>query len=111
MASALASAGTSIIVSSPLLRAVHTAAIIGQSCPTEHKVDVRFNDRDYGRWTDQPKTDVVAQWGTVDAAPGVEPRSSIPSRARPALDAWAEQAQACDHTLIVVTHDAVISRS
>lgn len=45
---------------------------------------------------------------TVDAAPGGEPTSSILSRARPALDAWAEQAQACDHTLIVVTHDAVI---
>ena len=108
LASALASAGTSIIVSSPLLRVVHTAAIIAQSCQTEHKVDVRFNDRDYGRWTGQPKTDVIAQWGTVDAAPGVEPTSSILSRARPALDAWAEQAQACDHTLIVVTHDAVI---
>jgi broad specificity phosphatase PhoE len=45
---------------------------------------------------------------TVDAAPGGEPTSSILSRTRPALDAWAEQAQACDHTLIVVTHDAEI---
>lgn len=45
---------------------------------------MRFNDRDYGRWTGQPKTDVIAQWGTVDAAPGVEPTSSILSRARPA---------------------------
>ena len=71
LASALASAGTSIIVSSPLLRAVHTAAIIAQSCQTEHKVDVRFNDRDYGRWTGQPKTDVIAQWGTVDLSIGL----------------------------------------
>ena len=86
----------------------YTAAIIAQSCQTEHKVDVRFNDRDYGRWTGQPKTDVIAQWGTVGVAPGVEPTSSILSRARPVLDAGAEQAQACDHTLIVVTHDAVI---
>jgi broad specificity phosphatase PhoE len=36
-------------LSSPLLRAVHTAAII-ERCQTEHKVDVRFNERDYGRW-------------------------------------------------------------
>ena len=87
----------------------YIAAIIAQSCQTEHKVDVRFHDRDYARWTGQPNTDVIAQGGTVDAAPDVEPTSSIPSRARPALHAWAEQAQACDHTLIVVTHDAVIS--
>src|SRR6478752_834004 len=64
-----------------------TAAIIAQSCQTEHKVDVRFNDRDYGRWTGQPKADVIAQWGTVDAAPGVQPTSSILSQAHPALDA------------------------
>lgn len=108
LAFALASAERTIIVSSPLRRAVHTASIIAQHSQTEHHVDVGFNDRDYGRWTGQPKVDVIAQWGTVDAAPGVEPMSRVVGRARPALDSWAEQAQAGDRTLIVVTHDAVI---
>jgi hypothetical protein len=35
---------------------------------------------------------------TVDAAPGGEPTSSILSRVRPAVDAWAEQAQASDRS-------------
>jgi broad specificity phosphatase PhoE len=60
LASDVESAGTSIIIPSSLLNAVHVAAIIAHSCQTEHKVDVRFNDRDYGRWTGQPKTDVIA---------------------------------------------------
>ncbi len=108
LAFVLASAGRTIIVSSPLRRAVHTASIIAHHSRTEHHVDVGFNDRDYGRWTGQPKADVIAQWGTVDAAPGVEPMSAVIARARPALDSWTEQAHAGDRALIVVTHDAVI---
>lgn len=108
LAAALASQAPSVIVSSPLRRAVHTASIIAQRSQCDHQADVGFNDRDYGRWTGQPKIDVIAQWGTVDAAPSVEPISSVVSRARPALDSWAERAHASDQTLIVVTHDAVI---
>lgn len=40
LASAPASAGTSIIIPSSLLNAVHMAAIIAHSCQTEHNVDV-----------------------------------------------------------------------
>ncbi|KPH21743.1 hypothetical protein AN948_00005, partial [Rhodococcus sp. ADH] len=50
---------------------------------------------------------VLAEWGTVDAAPGVEPTESVLARVLPALDDLAEHTT--DSTpLIVVTHDAVI---
>lgn len=84
LACAFASARTSIMVSTPLLRAVH---IIAQSCQTEHKVDVRFNDRGYGRWARQPNTDVIAQWvhrrrGTGRRADVLDPLASASSPRR-----------------------------
>jgi hypothetical protein len=64
--------------------------------------------RGYGRWARQPNTDVIAQWvhrrrGTGRRADVLDPLASPSSPRR-----MAEQAQACDHPLIVVTHDAVI---
>jgi broad specificity phosphatase PhoE len=59
---------------------VHTASIIAQHSETERHVDVGFNDRDYGCWTGQPKAEVIVQWGTVEAAPGVKPMSTVVGR-------------------------------
>ena len=66
-----------------------------------------FNDRDYGFWTGHHKSEVLDEWGTVDAAPGVEPTESVLARVLPALDDLAEHATNST-PLIVVTHDAVI---
>jgi broad specificity phosphatase PhoE len=93
------------VVSSPLHRAVHTATIIAETNGVPHTVDPAFNDRDYGPWTGHLKDEVVAQWGSVGAAPGVEEVEVVMARVKPALDALAAEV---DATVAVVTHDAVI---
>lgn len=94
------------VVSSPLARAARTAGIIADTAGVPHSVDERFNDRDYGPQTGNVKAEVIAQWGTVDDAPGVEPLANVLARARPALDALLDD-QGGD-PVVVVTHDAVI---
>ena len=91
------------VLSSPLQRALRTAEAIATAIGVPHEADARFNDRDYGPWTGHPKTEVVADFGSVDAAPGVEPRALVLERVLPALDAVV-----ADGPLVVVTHDAVI---
>ena len=58
--------------SSPLHRAVTTAEIIARESGVTNQVDPAFNDRDYGPWTGKIKSEVIAEFGSVDAAPGVE---------------------------------------
>lgn len=103
---ALVPMGIDRVVSSPLQRAVRTATIIAEASGVEHAVDPAFNDRDYGPWTGHIKTEVIAQWGSVDAAPGVEDASIVLDRAWLALEALAAEAR--DAPVAVVTHDAVI---
>lgn len=92
--------------SSPLTRAVTTAQAIADAAGVDSYADDRFNDRDYGPWTGHIKADVIAEFGSVDAAPGVEPVSQVMARARPALDAVLDQYP--EGAVVVVTHDAVI---
>ena len=108
VAVALAEVDADVVLSSPLRRAVRTAAAIAQHIGTTHRVDDRFNDRDYGQWTGELKSEVVAEWGSVDAAPGVEPMAQVLSRAAPALDEWGAWAESRHRAVVVVTHDAVI---
>ncbi|MDJ0457968.1 histidine phosphatase family protein [Arthrobacter sp. NQ7] len=106
LAEALAAKGSSIVISSPLQRAVHTAAAIAKRAGVAHVVDERFNDRDYGPQTGRLKTEVIAQWGSVDDAPGVESARNVLARVRPALDAVLDENP--EGSVIVVTHEAVI---
>jgi len=105
-ARALAFAGpVDLVVSSPLRRAQQTARLIAAASDAPFRADPRFNDRDYGPWTGRVKADVIARWGSVDDAPGVEPQADVLARAMRGLDELAEH----DHELVaVVTHDAVI---
>lgn len=102
----LNSRGIAAVYSSPLERAAHTGQIIAFDSGAEFTRDDRFNDRDYGPWTGHLKSDVVAEFGSVDNAPGVEPVSQVLKRARPALDAVLDANPG--KTVAVVTHDAVI---
>ena len=106
-ATALIPLGLTRIVSSPLRRAVTTATIIAEASRITAEVDPAFNDRDYGPWTGEVKTDVIRQWGSVDDAPGVENRRDVLARARRALDALADRSHG-PGPAAVVTHDAVI---
>lgn len=87
---------------SPLLRARRTAEAIAAAAGTTAESDARLMDRDYGQWAGHPKAEVVAQWGSLDAAPGVEPAQDVLARALQALAAYADQPG-----VVLVAHDAV----
>jgi broad specificity phosphatase PhoE len=108
VAAALAEVDADVVLSSPLRRALRTAAAIARDIGTTHRVDERFNDRDYGQWTGEVKSEVIAEWGSVDAAPGVESMDVVLSRSAPALDEWGAWAESRHKAVVVVTHDAVI---
>jgi probable phosphoglycerate mutase len=94
------------VLSSPLHRAATTAEIIADEAGVTNEVDPAFNDRDYGPWTGHIKADVIKQWGSVDAAPGVEDSSIVFNRAMPALTSLVNGAT--PGVIAIVTHDAVI---
>ncbi|OJX65015.1 MAG: hypothetical protein BGO95_01560 [Micrococcales bacterium 73-13] len=105
-AAALRPLGIRRVLSSPLQRAVRTAAIIAEASGVISHADPAFNDRDYGPWTGHVKADVIRQWGSVDAAPGVEDEQAVLARSMQALDALTHDGDAAP--VVVVTHDAVI---
>ncbi|GAA4392811.1 histidine phosphatase family protein [Tsukamurella soli] len=116
LAQSLVGCGAVLVVSSPLQRAVRTAEIIATTLGIERRVDQHLNDRDYGPQTGEIKEEVVARWGSVDAAPGVEPVATVLARVRPEIDALLDtpvspgpgRAAGVPPAVIAVTHDAVI---
>lgn len=106
VADALAPRGVVAVYASPLVRAIATARVIGERLDVPAASDARLNDRDYGPWTGHVRSEVVARFGSVDDAPGVEPVEAVLARARPALDALRDAHP--DGAVAVVTHDAVI---
>ena len=95
----------SAVFASPLHRAVQTAVPVADRAGLPVVVDQRLGDRDYGPWTGISKDDVVARWGSVDDAPGVEPTSTVRERALAGLTDIARQHRG--GTVVVVSHDAV----
>src|SRR5690348_6344815 len=95
----------SLVVASPLLRARETAQPVADHAGLTVTPDGYLLDRDYGQWAGTPKDTVVAQWGSVDAAPGVEPRSTVRSRAVAGLTALAQRFSRA--SVVAVSHDAV----
>jgi broad specificity phosphatase PhoE len=93
-----------MVICSPLQRAVATAQAIGAACGTPVRVDLRLNDRDYGPMTGRVRTEVEHEYGSVDAAPGVEPLQDLIARARQAfVELVAEEGPG---PLVMVSHDA-----
>ena len=95
----------SVIVASPLLRARQTAEPIADRAGRDVTTDRRLLDRDYGQWTGTDRETVVAQWGSVDDAPGVEPLPVVRERAVRGLTDIAQRSRG--GTVVVVSHDAV----
>jgi len=105
LAQALAAKHPTVVISSPLQRAVATARAIGEAARTAVVIDARLNDRDYGPWNGKPRTEVVRRYGNIDAAPGVEPFAAVASRARIAIEHLVDH-YGCG-PLVLVSHDAV----
>ncbi|MCS0499186.1 histidine phosphatase family protein [Protaetiibacter mangrovi] len=104
---AFGSDAVTAVLASPLQRAQQTArAVAGRFGVESVASDPGFTDRDYGEWTGQPRDEVVARFGSVDAAPGVQPEGEVVARARAELDAVADAHP--EQTVVVVSHDAVI---
>jgi glucosyl-3-phosphoglycerate phosphatase len=95
----------SLVAASPLRRARETAQPTADRAGLSVTTDRCFADRDYGQWAGTPKDTVAAQWGSVDAAPGVEPRPAVRDRAVRGLMTLTERFPGA--TLVVVSHDAV----
>lgn len=104
LANALAPFEPDLIVASPLRRALETAWSIALELEINVEPDDRLIDRDYGEWAGQPLEAVRSQWGSVDDAPGVEPRSLVRARALEALESVADRAESA---AVVVAHDAI----
>lgn len=91
------------IVSSPLARTIETAQAIGARTGLTVTTDERLIDRDYGLWAGYLRDEVLGQWGSLDAAPGVETRTRLDARVRSILDESMKWAP-----VVLVTHDAVL---
>jgi broad specificity phosphatase PhoE len=102
---ALGSRSPVLVLASPLRRARETAQPVAERAGVEVATDQRLVDRDYGPWTGVSRESVVARWGSVDDAPGVEPRSAVRDRAVSGLTEIARRA--AGQTVVVVSHDAV----
>lgn len=103
---ALGCRGITVIVASPLRRAVDTAAAVARRAGLSVETDVRLIDRGYGRWAGMRKEAVEAQWGSLDDAPDVEPAEEVRTRAWEALNDLARRA--AGGIAFAVSHDVVI---
>ncbi|MCB9439867.1 MAG: histidine phosphatase family protein [Mycolicibacterium sp.] len=104
LAVALAAEHPAAVRSSPLQRAVATAAAIASAAGLDAEPDPRLNDRDYGPATGELRSEVEARYGSIDAAPGVESSAVLTARARAAFDALVTEG--LGSPLVLVSHDA-----
>lgn len=95
----------SAVIASPLLRARQTAQPVADRAGLEVVTDPCLVDRDYGQWTGMSRESVIAAWGSVDRAPGVEPRSTVRARALKGLTEIARRS--LGSAVVAVSHDAV----
>lgn len=103
---ALAALPVVMVVSSPLRRAIQTATAIARRSGLELRAEERLTDRDYGSWAGRTLEEVTTQFGSIDRAPGVEPRASVEARALLSLE---DNAGLTDgRASVMVSHDAVI---
>ena len=105
LGTALGLRGLSAVVASPLLRARQTAQPVADRAGLAVATDQCLVDRDYGPWTGISRDVVTARWGSVDRAPGVEPRPAVRNRAVKGLTDIARRHSG--GTVVVVSHDAV----
>jgi len=97
------------IVSSPLSRAVDTAAAVAaRHRHLRVKLDADLRDRDWGPWAGHAEAEVIQQFGRLDDAPGVEDPEAFRGRVVAALERLAQRAGS--RPFVAVAHDAVNRR-
>ena len=94
-----------IVVTSPLIRARATAEAIATDASTCLATDDRLVDRDYGTFAGETRASIEARFGSLDAAPGVEPSDAMRVRALAAVAdlVHASRGRPC----LLVAHDAI----
>ncbi len=92
-----------LIVCSPVRRAAQTAAAIARATGAGILMDGDLVDRDYGQWAGHAREEVVARWGSLDQAPGVETRASLTHRA---VGMLRKEFRA--YPVVLVTHEVVL---
>jgi broad specificity phosphatase PhoE len=105
LGAALGAVGLTAVITSPSLRARQTAEPIADRAGLKVAIDERFLDRDYRLWTCVSRAAVTARFGSVDAAPSVEPRAAVMDRAVKGITDIALRCQS--GIAVVVGHDAV----
>jgi broad specificity phosphatase PhoE len=105
LARALAPTRPRRILTSPLSRAVQTAGAIAARAEVRAALDERLVDRDYGLWAGRRPEDVIARWGSLDEAPGVEFAAAVVLRVRGVLEEVFDPADPAP--VVLVAHDAV----
>lgn len=105
LARRLAACNIRQIISSPLKRAQQTATALDQMHHVGIRIDKRLIDRDYDEHAGSVRSDLVARWGTVDAAPGVESVEDLVGRTAAVLEDL--QTELDDGVAVLVGHDAV----
>jgi probable phosphoglycerate mutase len=105
LAAALGTRMLSAVIASPLLRARQTAQPVAERASLNVVTDPCLVDRDYGQWTGASRESVAARWGSVNRAPGVEPRAAVRDRALKGLTDMAQRY--LGGAVVVVSHDAV----
>jgi probable phosphoglycerate mutase len=103
LADALTAYGPRLIVTSPVRRAAQTAAAIARATGAGILIDGDLVDRDYGKWSGHTREEVVALWGSVDDAPGIETRASLTRRAVGIL-----HKDFGVYPVVLVTHEVVL---
>jgi broad specificity phosphatase PhoE len=96
------------IACSPLRRAVQTAAAIAAALPADPppvQVARGLIDRDYGRWAGLSREEVESEYGSIDAAEGVEAAHAVTERARAVLE--AQVPLLTSGSVVLVAHDAL----
>lgn len=94
------------VVASPLRRALQTARPLADAVGVPVESDRRLIDRAYGRYDGTPAEPLIAEFGSLDATPGVEPAEAVRTRALDAVAAWAALAEA--GPVALVSHDAIL---
>lgn len=107
LASLFAAVRLTRVVSSPLKRSLETAGIVADRHRLNVIVDDAFADRDYGPWAGRPQSELIARYGSVDAAPAdeVEPRLRFEQRIVTALQDVARRSDG--RSVAIAAHDAV----